>query len=361
MLDLAALRAEFPVLERVSYLNAGSNGPVPRRAVAAAAEELRREEADGRGGGAYFDHWLSLLEDLRGRIAPLLGCDADELALTGSTTGGVNTVVAALDLGPGDEVLTSDEEHPGLLAPLAAGGARRGFDVRAVPFSELAGQVRSSTRLIACSHVSWVSGAEADTAALCAAGPPLLLDGAQALGAVPVDVRNLGCAFYACSGQKWLCGPKGAGYLYVRHDRVPELLPPWPGYGALAEAEDPFDLEFHDSARRFDSAVLGADDAAWALAALATLEDAGVEAVLERGPSSAGRLASELEERGLSVASRGRSTLVSWDAQDAEAEVERLAGESIVVRALPGRGLVRASIGAWTNDEELERLIGLVA
>ena len=230
------LRAEFPVFERLAYLNTGSNGPVPRRAVEAAAESMRLQLAEGRGDRAHFEATAERIDSLRGRVAGLLGCETGEVALTGSTTDGVNAVLAALDLGPGDDVLTSDEEHPGVLAPLAALRERRGVSVRMVPVAELGGEVRPQTRLVACSHVSWMTGAVADTAAL-AAGPALvLLDGAQGLGAVPTNVAELGCDFYAASGQKWLCGPNGLGYLYVRGELAAELPPPWPNYGVLVDS-----------------------------------------------------------------------------------------------------------------------------
>src|SRR3954471_3920113 len=195
------LRTEFPVFERLAYLNAGSNGPIPHAAAEAAQEELRLQTETGRGDKAFFmDRILLRIEELRRRVAPLLGCEPEELAVTDSTTSGVNSVVSMLELGPGDEVLTSDEEHPGLLAPLAAGRARRGFAVRAVPFDELPGEVGPRTRLVAASHVSWISGRVVDAAGLAGAGVPVLLDGAQGLGAVPVNVRALGCDFYAASG-----------------------------------------------------------------------------------------------------------------------------------------------------------------
>ena len=166
---------------------------------------------------------------LRAAYAGVLGCDADNLALTGSTTDGVNTVLAGLDLHPGDEIITSDEEHPGLLAPLGRAKRLHGVNVRVVPFAELAGEVTASTKLIASSHVSWVSGRVIDHEALARTGVPVLLDAAQGIGAVPVDVRQLGCAFYAASGQKWLCGPEGSGCLYVREDQLDELHGPVAG------------------------------------------------------------------------------------------------------------------------------------
>ena len=111
----------------------------------------------------------------------------------------------------GDEVLTSDEEHPGLLAPLAALRERRGVRVRVAPFAELPGEVRSATRLVACSHVSWHTGRVMDVDALAAHGVPVLLDGAQGLGALPLDVRQLGCDYYAASGRSGCAGRSEVG------------------------------------------------------------------------------------------------------------------------------------------------------
>ena len=355
------LRAEFPVLERVAYLNAGTNGPVPRRAVDAAVESLRRQAATGRGDPAFFEPFLAEADRLRARIAGLLGCDPAEVALTGSTTDGVNATLAALDLARGDEVLTSDEEHPGVLAPLAALRERIGIRVRTAPFAELPGAVGPDTRLVACSHVSWISGRVMDTGPLAAADPPLLLDGAQGLGAVAVDVRALGCDFYAASGQKWLCGPNAIGYLYVRAERVPTLPAPWPGYHAMADGAGGDGPRLHPDARRLSTGFPAPHDAAFAHAALDVLEEAGIERGQERAAALAARLAENLAGRGITVAPRGRSTLVSFAVPEPDAFVERLAAtERMVVRALPGTPYVRASVGPWTSEAELERLAGLV-
>ena len=351
------LRGEFPVLERLVYLNAGTNGPIPRRAADAARTELADELASGRSGEAHWERSQALDAALRQRVAALLGCEADELALTRSTTDGVNSVIAGLGLRAGDEVLTSDEEHPGLLAPLAAAARRDGISVRTAPFAELSGAVSPATRLVACSHVSWISGRVVDSLALAGTGVSVLLDGAQGLGAVPVDVRALGCDFYAASGQKWLCGPDASGYLYVRSNRTDDVAPPWPGYGSLADPQRPLALDCHPGARRFDQIPAPRSARAWSIAAFDLLAEAGWEHVLTRGPELAARLAAELQQAGREVAPRGESTLVSWRAADAEREVAHLREEGFVVRNLPGRGLVRASVGAWTAADELERLV----
>jgi L-cysteine/cystine lyase len=354
--DPESFRAEFPVLERVSYLNAGTEGPVPRAAAEAARGRIDAEVTGGRCGRPYFDALMELASRLRDGYASLLGCDSSLVALTGSTTDGINTVLSGLDLRPGDEILTSDEEHPGVLAPLGRARVRHGVSVRVVPFGEVAGEVSPSTRLVACSHVSWVSGRVADVEALRAAGAPVLLDAAQALGAVPVDVGALGVDFYAASGQKWLCGPEGSGCLYVRPDRLDELVIPWPGYGSVADPEHALEFEPAEGVKRLDHGFPTGLRSAWALASLEVLGAPGWSWVHDRAASLAARLADRLAELGLEVRGRGRSTLVSWQVDDAAAEVERLAQSGFVLRSIPGRELVRASVGAWSSEEELERL-----
>jgi L-cysteine/cystine lyase len=359
--DPDVFRAQFPVLDRVVYLNAGTEGPVPRPAADAAGARIELELSSGRCGRAYFEELMELAASLRARYAAALGCEFASVALTGSTTDGVNTVLAGLELRPGEEILTTDEEHPGLLAPLARARLRHGITVRVVPWDELAGAASSSTRLIACSHVSWVSGRVMDVPALVASGAPVLLDGAQALGAIPVNVNALGCAFYAASGQKWLCGPEGSGCLFVDPDHVEDLLIPWPNYGSLSRGSDPLDLAPADGAARFDHGFPPGVRSAWALAALEVLQAPGWEWVHGRSADLAQALAAGLDARGLEVAPRGRSPLVSWRVADPDAEVQRLADAGIIVRSIPGRGLVRASVGAWSSAQDIETVARLAA
>jgi L-cysteine/cystine lyase len=354
--DAAAFRSEFPVLERMAFLNAGSDGPIARRAAEAATAQIERELLNGRAGRPHFEALIGLGTALRERLAAVLGCDAGDVALTRSTTDGMATVLSALQLGAGDEVLTSDEEHPGLLAPLEAARRRQGFSVRVVPFAALPGEIAPATRLVACSHVSWVGGKMVDAAALARSDALVLLDGAQGLGAVPVDVRALGCDFYAAAGQKWLCGPDGSGCLFVRREVGETLMPPWPSYMSLAEPGRPSDLVPHPGARRFDLGFSG-PLFAWALRSVELLEEAGLDWVHERGRDLAARLADSLRERGREVSPRDRTTLVSWRSDDPEADVQRQAAAGVVVRYLPGRGLVRASVGAWNDEDDLERLL----
>jgi L-cysteine/cystine lyase len=359
--DPAGFRAQFPVFERAAYLNAGTEGPLPRVAAEAVRERIDLELTGGRCGKPYMEGVIDLARQLREGYARVLGCTPEDVALTGSTTDGVNTVLAGLDLRSGDEVITSDEEHPGLLAPLGRLQRLHGVKVRVVPFADIADGVGPETRLVACSHVSWVSGRVVVHAALAQTGVPVLLDAAQSIGAVPVDVHALGCAFYAASGQKWLCGPEGSGALFVHPDHLEDLTVPWPGYGSLADAKDALHSPAAEGAKRFDHGFPPGMRSASALASLGVLERAGWEWVHERAAGLAAGLASQLAERGLEVGPRGRSTLVSWKAQDAEADVVRLAEAGFVVRSIPSHGLVRASVGAWSSEDELGELVRLAA
>jgi selenocysteine lyase/cysteine desulfurase len=359
--DPAQFRAQFPVLASKAYMNAGTEGPLPRQAAEAVRERIEFELNHGRCGQDYMNGVRELSAELRAGYARVLGADPADVAITGSTTDGVNTVLSGLDLHTGDEIITSDEEHPGLLAPLGRAQRLRGVRIRVVPFAELAGAVSRATRLVACSHVSWVSGLVVDQAALAATGVPVLLDAAQGVGAVPVDVEALGCAFYAGSGQKWLCGPEGSGCLYVRREHRDELVVPWPGYGSLADAHDALNSGPAETSARFDHGFPPGVRSTCALASLAVLEEAGWDWLHSRAAGLAAALADALTQRGLEVGPRGRSTLVSWWAEDVEAEVARLAAEGFVVRSIPSHSYIRASVGAWSSDEEVTELARLAA
>jgi L-cysteine/cystine lyase len=358
-MDASALRAQFPVLERIAYLNSGTDGPLPAAAVRAAQAELDAQAGEGRVT-AHFQRRFALQDELRAAYARLAGAPVEEIALTTSATDGLGRVLAGLGLGPGDEIVTTDQEHPGLIGPLLA-ARRRGVTVRAVPFAEIAEAVGPDTSLVALSHVSWIGG-EVAPAELARLEVPVILDGAQGAGAVPTDPRALGCAAYAAAGQKWLCGADGTGFLWVDPAFAERVAVVSPSYMTFQDAAAGLDGDFKPTAARYDTPSLPREAVALSLAALRVLEEAGWPAIHERAAGQAARLAAALAERGHAVAPRGASTLVAWSDADAEATRDRLAAAGVAVRHLPGRGLMRASVGAWNDDADLDRLLaGLAA
>jgi L-cysteine/cystine lyase len=355
----AVLRSQFPVFEQLAYLNAGTCGPIPAAALRAGADVALAAAEHGRAT-AYYEDYKARKEQLRGAYAGLLAAAPADVAVTTSTSEGIVRVLLALGLGPGDEVLIAHDEHPGLLGPLGAARRNLGVTVRTAPLATLQEAVSPATRLVACSHVGWVSGELADAAAIAAAaGPdvPVLLDGAQGLGAIPLDMEALGCAFYAGSGQKWLCGPVGTGALYVAPQWRDRLSVVAPIYGNLAEPAAGLDAEPWPDARAYDTGSQSVEGLAFALASLEVLGSAGWAAVHGRALELAARFADALAEAGRTVGPRGETTLVAWESPDPEAERDRLAEAGVIARNLPGTPYVRVSVGAWNDEGDLERLL----
>ena len=358
-MSIEALREEFPVLQRVAYLNAGTFGPLPRRAADAQTAWVERALEEGRAGHPFFLEVLALRDELRVRLGALVGAPGEAMALTTSTTEGCNIVVAGLRLGPEDEVVTTDSEHPGLLGPLGTSGARvRVARVSEVPppdaLAAIEAEITPATRLVALSHVLWTTGHALPLQSLAGREFRLLVDGAQSAGAIPVDVTALGVDYYTVSGQKWLCGPDTTGALYVRPDARAELAMQTASYMSWA---DPEELEPWPGARRHESVWLPPGSVAGLLASLDLADEAGEERF------AAARAAAEccrelVGGRADVVTEPGHATLVSFRPHGAEASeiVERCAARGVVVRELPGTGLVRASCGWWTSEEDLSRL-----
>lgn len=356
-------RARFPVLGRHAYLNAGTFGPLARATLDAMAELRAWEGTHGRAGKDYFETMLDRRERVRALLADQIGVPASRVTLTDSTTQGVHVVLAGLGLGPDDEIVTTDAEHFGLAGPLIASGVRlriaRVRDARAADvFDLIRAQVTPRTRLLATSAVSWLDGTvfpwvdlREDT------GIPILVDGAQAAGAVAVDATP--ADYYTVSAQKWLCGPDGTGALYVAE---PETLRPrlvsYPSAAAYDIAAATWEPK--EGARRFDLTFTPATSLAGLEAALTDLP-AGRFA---RARELAARCRDLLLEQGHEVATEeGQATLVSirWPGDTAEA-AQRLYALGVIVRELPGTGLLRASVGWWNDGSDLERLAeGLAA
>lgn len=361
-MDLVAVRAGLPVLDRYAYLNAGTFGPLPRTAVEAMQAVERLELEQGRSSHAYFERALAERGKLKEALARLLGTSADCIALTASTTEACNIVLSGLGIGPGDEVVTTDSEHPGLFGGLVTSGAEiRAAAIRDRPageaFAALEAMLTPRTRLIAVSHVSWLTGAVLPIRELGGYGVPVLVDGAQAAGAIPVSVGELGCDFYTVSAQKWLLGPAATGCLYVRRDRIGELRVTFPSYlGWQLPEYVPV-----ESAQRYEGGWTPAASVAGLLAALSFVEGAGEER-FGRARETAERCRELLAGRGAQVVTEpGQGTLVSFRAEEPAELAGRLAERGVIVRDLPGTGLVRASCGFWTSEEDLQRLVDGVA
>jgi L-cysteine/cystine lyase len=341
-------RAQFPVLEHTAYLNAGTNGPLARATVDAMVEEAQRDLRDGRSGTAYIERMLELRDVARRAFADVLGVDTDHVALVESTTRGCATVLAGLGLTAEDEVITTDQEHFGLTGPLYATGTR--IVIVDADENAILSAITPRTRLIATSHVLWTTGRRLDVHRLKReSGLPLLVDGAQSAGAIPVDVGEID--YYTVSAQKWLCAPDPSGALYVRDPESARVKTPT--YFAQESYELTGEFVPKASAARFDGGWVGLPVLSALVAALAVHPPWRYERSAEMAARCSELLAPQLEV----VTPPRNSTLVSFrPSGDPAALVTALHEAGVVVRELPGRGLVRASCGWWTNEADLRRL-----
>jgi L-cysteine/cystine lyase len=350
-------RAAFPVLERYAYLNAGSVGPLARKTHDALVRAERDELEQGRAGWPYLTKMIEGRDRLRAALAAEVGVDAERMSLMTSTTEGCRVVVSGLRLGPDDEVVTTDAEHFGLLGAIHVSGAKvRVAEVRDRPGAEaldaIVSEVGPRTKLVALSHVLWINGHVLPMAELREAiSVPLLVDGAQSVGAIPVDAEPFD--FYTVSGQKWLCGPAPTGGLYVRDpERLAVALP---SYFSQATYERDGRFEPREGAARFDPGWIPVAFLEALLAALDGLPDWRFHRSRELTEVCRERLVAEGYDV---VTEAGHSNLVSWRWEgDTMGVAQKLGEEGVLIRDLPGTGLLRASCGFWTNEDDVSRLV----
>jgi selenocysteine lyase/cysteine desulfurase len=225
----AGAKGEYLLAEGLTYLNTGTLGPCRR---ATLTETLKRwEELESMPVSFYGKLGAEpLAERTRSAAAKFLGCDVGEMVVTGSTTTGMNAVAQGLRLKPGDRILTTNHEHGGGLLCWkyfekyygaiidTVSVAPEEHDTQAI-LARIRSGMRKETKLITVSHVFSSTGLRMPVAEISALarskGVLCIVDGAQAAGAIRVNVRELGCDAYATSGHKWLMGPKGTGLLYI--------------------------------------------------------------------------------------------------------------------------------------------------
>ncbi|HEU5424014.1 MAG TPA: aminotransferase class V-fold PLP-dependent enzyme [Nitrolancea sp.] len=268
--DLAEARRALRVLRECTYLNTGTVGIMAEPVLAEHLEAITAFEA---GGHLAQSAAREAYERARAALAALIGAQPEEIALTRNATDGVNLIAAGLALAPDTVALTTDQEHPAVILPWALaerhGGAQlRLFRIGATPEETLANfraALSPAVKLIVVSHVSCETGARLPVAEICRLarerGIWTLIDGAQSVGQFPVDVHEIGCDFMTGNGHKWLCGPKGTGFLYLRQGAISEVEPRHVGDGAVApnfnrhameDAHPALDFEFVASGQRFE-------------------------------------------------------------------------------------------------------------
>jgi L-cysteine/cystine lyase len=377
---LAAVREALPATAAGIYLNAGSVGPLPAETHRAMAELAERELTIGRASLDDFVDLLERMDEARAAVSAIARVAPAEIALTHSTTDALNVASWSVDWQPGDRAVTTRFEHAGALGPLYTLRDRLGIELVMTDLGDggddertlaaLDAAIVPGTKLVSVSHVSWTTGALLPVARIAelarARGAVTLVDGAQAIGAIPVEVGALGVDFYAIPAQKWLLGPEGIAALYCAPAAIERARQTFAGFFSYASHDLVGAATLHAAARRFETSgysrpvVLGmARSLAWLSMFV------GLDWVHGRGHAlaraTADRLAAipglELLTPRERMANLISFRIAGWTADEAFEEISRRS--FAIFRTLPTDAL-RISVGFYNTEEELERFAATV-
>jgi L-cysteine/cystine lyase len=374
------IRKAMPVTQNKVYLNTGSVGPLSAILSEALQESQQLEMIEGRGSMAGFKLLFQALGDMRQAVADLVKAGPETIAITHHTTDGMNIVSHGLNWQPGDQVITTDLEHPAGLLPLYVLRQQRGVEVKIISPSpedspeevvaRFEAAISPRTRLLVFSHVAWNTGARLPMEEIVAVGHRhhllSLVDGAQSVGAIPLDLPASGVDFYAMPGQKWLCGPEGVGALYVRPDRLSQLAPTFVGYGTIA-GTGAYDLTGHfmpaDGARRYELGSVfrpGIQAMVTHLTWLAeTIGWDWIHARIVHLADYSRAALADLAGATVITPSGDQSGLITFtlEGYDPARVVTKLAQDGIILRFLQTPYALRISTGFYNTEADIDRLV----
>ena len=389
-------RREFPALQHQVFLDSACVSLAPQRAVTKLRDFL--DMAATCPSGSSTQHHLdmdALRSAARPQLAKLINAAESDIALVESTTHGLNLVVNAIPLKPGDRVVICDLEFLEVAVPWIQKRDQVGIEIDTVPnrngqilIDDVAATITPNTRVVAISSVQWSNGfcCDLDTLSrLCRERNIfLILDAVQHIGAVPFDVQKTPVDALACGGHKWLMSPFGCGFLYLSKEFRARLNPPLAGYLSIAEPaggwdtyfETPSitpvrDYEFVDSAQRWETGGTANYPGAIGLAeSVALINDIGIDNVADHVICLTDYLIDLLHRHNIEIVTpldrHYRSGIVTFtlaSAADNIALINFLQQHKVLVsvRYTSGVGGVRVSCHLFNNQEDLARLVALTA
>ncbi len=371
----AIREAEFPVTRNWAYFDHAAVAPLPRRS----AEILRAwAEQQAAHGVIHWPSWGEKLEALRDGLANWIGAHRDEIAFVGSTTQGIGLVAEGFPWREGDNVVIPAEEYPSNIYPWM-NLASRGVDVRLVPSrddrvepEDLRAAMDARTRVLAVSHVEFASGFRNDLDVLgeiCRSrGVALFVDAIQGLGPLTLDVQKTPVDFLAADGHKWLLGPEGAGFMYVRREWIERLRPLGVGWHSVVGSYNSPAIEFKlkPNAQRWEGGSFIMPGLQGLGASMSLFQEIGARNVSDRILDRAEAVREIAAEAGWRVLGskrpEDRSGIVAVEAEgvDPDRAAQMLKDQGVAVSCRRGR--LRISPHIYTNQDDLHRLrAGLTA
>ena len=390
MLDPAVVRPLFPGAEGCAYLDAASLGLAPASAAQAVGEMAdlvcRPRTADA---GARHVELGRLRAPVRSSLARLIGAEDASIALVENASHGLGLAAAAIPMAAGENVVLSGIDFIQTAVPWVLRQERDGIEVRFVPprdgrveVDDLVAHMDRRTRVVCVSSVQWTCGHRIDLDRLSAVTRDrsvwLVVDGAQHVGSVRLNVSETPVDFLAVSGHKWLNSPFGLGFLHVGPRAAGELEPPHPGYLAARPPRGNWGAYFADPGSGPDDALTFPDDARpWETggtpnspgavglgAAVGTIHRLGADAVEQHVLELGGRLRERLLESGHEVVTpEQRAGIVTFRVRGGSEEQRtawahlRARGVHLSLRYASGVGGLRASVHLFNDEEDVERLV----
>ena len=373
-MNIAQARSLFPVSQRYAYLNHASVAALPTPVVAATEQYLKEQSL--KGGEALQD-WDERLEGIRQNAARLIGAHRDEIAFTNSVSHGLNLIAAGLDWRAGDNMICAETEFPANVYPWM-NLQRQGVDVRFAParanrilVEDVVGLMDSRTRLVAISFVEFGTGYRNDLAAIAEAcherGIYLCVDGIQGLGALQFDVRHIPVDFLATHAAKWMLGPIGAAFCFVRRQHLARLDPVMAGWRSVVDRDNyyRYDSPLRPTGERFEPGSLNAVGLVGMAAAIDLILSVGLATIEDRIVDLTDYLIDGLQAHGCTITSpiahrQERSGIVCFQhpALPASEVGERLCAADVIVSV---RGdIVRVSPHFYNSEGDIERLLAVL-
>ncbi len=369
------IRRDFAVTKKTIYMNNGAIAPTPLSTIKAVTDFLLKCAEAGPDAPQTFDYVMSLLDELRTRVAHLINCERDEVVLVQSTTEGLNMVANGIGWQAGDAVVVRGgrHEHYANYLPWVSLSQRKGVQLRELAidgetgYFDLADLEKSikGARLVTMSHVLYNTGAimpleeagriaQENNALFC-------VDAAQSAGTIPIDVKKIGCHFMAFPGFKWLCGPTGIGVFYCSKKASEMLTPPSIGIESAMLSEQNI-IAYFDMPTKFQAGFRNFPGAAGLEASLRYILRIGLENIRKKNMKVARALRDEIGKiPGVRLYGPGdenkRTSIVTFmtPAADSSTIVKKLEQDNIIFAARDiggGKKAVRAAPHFFNSEEE---------
>jgi kynureninase len=372
---LLAFRAEFPILERTTYLVSNSLGAMPRGVPERLAEYV--DQWAELGVRAWARGWWEMPVSVGDEIAPLIGAGAGEIAMLPNVTIAQTSVLSALDYTPPrDAIVMTGLDFPSVRYVYEGLATRLGARIVVVPSDDgvsidtqrILDAIDERTKLVAISHVLFRSAFIMDVDAICRrardVGALVSLDAFHSVGIIPVDVKQLGVDFLSGGVLKWLCGGPGGAFLYASPEASRTLTPSFTGWQAH---ERPFgfedDMRYAAHAWRWLNGTPSIPSLYAAIEGPRTVRRAGIDAVRAKSVRQTSRLIALADARGYQVTAPRdadrRGGTVAFDVPHAYGVAQALLANDVIVDYRPNAG-IRIAPHFYTSDDELERAVDMI-